>query len=93
MISADILLFIVSLPHSGRGKIAADFPADIFKCILLNENIRISIGISLNFVPNGSINNIPSLVQIMAWRRPGDKPLSEPMMVSLLTHICVTRPQ
>ena len=29
----------------------------------------------------------------MAWRRPGDKPLSEPIMVSLLTHICVTRPQ
>ena len=29
----------------------------------------------------------------MAWRRPGDKPLSEQMMVSLLTHICVTRPQ
>ena len=29
----------------------------------------------------------------MAWRRLGDKPLSEPMMVSLLTHICVTRPQ
>ena len=32
------------------------------------------------------------LVQIMAWRRPGDNPLSEPMMASLLTHICVTRP-
>ena len=29
----------------------------------------------------------------MAWRWPGDKPLSDPMMVSLLTHICVTRPQ
>ena len=29
----------------------------------------------------------------MAWRRPGDKPLSEPMTVKLLTHICVTRPQ
>ena len=41
----------------------------------------------------GPMNNIPSLVQIMDWRRPGDKPLSEPMMVSLLTHICVTRPQ
>ena len=39
------------------------------------------------------INNIPSLVQIMAWRRPGDKPLSEPMMISSLTHICVPRPQ
>ena len=35
----------------------------------------------------------PPLVQIMAWRRPGDKPLSEPMMFSLPTHICVTRPQ
>ena len=29
----------------------------------------------------------------MAWRQPGDKPLSEPMMVRLPTHICVTRPQ
>ena len=44
-------------------------------------------------VPNVRINNIPALVQIMAWRRPGDKPLTEPMMVSLLAHICVTRPQ
>ena len=32
-------------------------------------------------------------MQIIAWRPPGDKPLSEPMMVSLLMHICVTRPQ
>ena len=45
------------------------------------------------FVPKGPINNIPASVQIMAWRRPGDKPLSEPMMVGLTTHICVTRPQ
>ena len=29
----------------------------------------------------------------MAWHRSGTKPLSEPIMVSLLTHICVTRPQ
>ena len=34
-----------------------------------------------------------SLVPIMAWRRPGDKPLSEAMMVRLTTHKCVTRPQ
>ena len=47
----------------------------------------------LKFVPKGPINNIPALVQIMVWRRPGDKPLFEPMMVSLLTHIRVTRPQ
>ena len=41
----------------------------------------------------GPINNIPTLDQIMAWRRPGVKPLSEPMVVSLPTHICVSRPQ
>ena len=29
----------------------------------------------------------------MAWRRLGDKPLSESMMFTLLMHICVTRPQ
>ena len=66
---------------------------DIFKCIFLNENTSISINISLKFVPDGRINNIPALVQIITWRRSDDKPLSEPMMVSLLTHICVTRPQ
>ena len=69
------------------------FADDIFKCIFLNENVWISIKISLKFVPKGPINNIPALVQIMAWRRPGDKPLSEPMMVNLPTHICVSRPQ
>ena len=69
------------------------FPDDNLKCTFLNENICISIEISLKFVPTGPINNIPSLVQIMAWRRPGDKPLSESVMDYLLTHICVTRPQ
>ena len=66
---------------------------DTVRCIFLNENVWILIKISLNFVPKGRINNIPALVQIMAWCRRGDKPLSEPMMISLLTHICVTRPQ
>ena len=69
------------------------FVDDVFKCIFLNENMWILLKISLKFVPKGPINNIPSLVQIMSWRRPGDKSLSEPMMVSLLTHICVPRPQ
>ena len=63
------------------------FLGDIFKCIFFNENEWITIKILLKFVPNGQINNIPSLVQIMAWRRTGDKPLSEAMMVSLLTHM------
>ena len=69
------------------------FPDDIFKCIFVNGNIWISIKISLKIVPEVLINKIPALVQIMDWRRPGAKLLSEPMLVSLLTHICVTRPQ
>ena len=69
------------------------FADNIFNCISLNENVWVPIKISLKFVPKGPINNIPALVQIMAWCRPGDKPLSEPTMVSLPTHIWVTRPQ
>ena len=69
------------------------FADDTFKCIFLNENAWTSLKVSLKFVPKGPINIIPALVQIMGWRRLGDKPLSEPMMVSLPTHICVTRPQ
>ena len=84
------LIITLRLRQNGR-----QFADDIFKCIFLNENVLISAKISLKFVPNGPINNIPvpALVRIMAWRQPGDTPLSEPMMVSLLTHICVTRPQ
>ena len=66
------------------------FADDVFISNFLHENIWILIKISMKFVPKGPINIIPALVQIMAWRRPGDKPLSEPMMVSLTTHICVT---
>ena len=68
------------------------FADDIFERIFFNENVWISIKIPLKFVFKVSINNISALVQIMAWRRPGGKPLSESMMVSLPTHICVTRP-
>ena len=69
------------------------FPDDILKSFFLNEKGWISIKISLKVVPRCPINNIPALVQIMAWRRPGDKPLSEAMVVRLLTHICATRLQ
>ena len=69
------------------------FAEDSFKCIFLNENFRISNKFSLNFVPKGPNNNKLALVQIMAWCRPGNKPLSEPMMVRSVTHICVVRIQ
>ena len=67
------------------------FADNIFKCLFFNENVWIFIKISLTFVPMGPINDISALVQIIAWRRPGDKPLSEPMMD--YGHICVTWPQ
>ena len=73
-------------------QIGHHFP-DIFKWIFLKENVWISIEISLKFVPKGPISNIPALVQIMAWCRPGNKPWSPPFMISLLMHICITRPQ
>ena len=74
--------------HNGR-----HFADDIFKCIFLNEYASIPIKISQKFIPKGSINNILALVQIMAWCRLGDKPLSEPVMASLPTSICAARPQ
>ena len=64
----------------------------IFKWTFLNENVWILIKISLKFVPKGPINNISALVQIIDWHHPGNKPLSEPMMVSMVSlpmHICV----
>ena len=60
------------------------FADDIFKRILLNANVRIFNQISLKLVPMSPVNNKSALVQIMAWRRPGDKPLSERKMVYLI---------
>ena len=60
----------------------AIFADDTFECIFLDEKCLISIQISLTFVPNGHIENMPALVQIMAWRRTGNQPFSESMMVN-----------
>ena len=57
------------------------FVDDIFKSIFLNENFWFSNNISLKYVPEVLIDGISSLVQIMAWRWKGDKPLSELMMI------------
>ena len=46
----------------------------------MNEKFCILIKISLKFVPKGPIDNKPPMALIMAWRRIGDKPLSEPML-------------
>ena len=64
-------------PLNQMATILAD---DIFKCIFLNENDRIPIQISLKLVPWSPIDNKSVLVQVMAWRLKGDKPLPEPRM-------------
>ena len=69
------------------------FPNDIFKRIFLKENVRVSIINLLKFASKDPINHFPALVLIIGWHRPGYEPLSEPMVVSLLTHIWVTRSQ
>ena len=65
------------------------FTDNTFKCISQNENAWIA----LKFVPKVLINNIPVLDKIMTWCQQGHKPLSETMIVRLLMHICITRPE
>ena len=86
----QIWLWFNTLRLRQNGHLFAD---NIFKCIFLNENVLILFTISLKFVCKVPINIIPALVQIMAWRRSGNSTLSEPMMVSLLMHVCIPWPQ
>ena len=72
----DVKLFFNTLRSRQNDQ---HFP-DVFKYIFLNENVWFFIKISLKFVPKDPIDSIPALVQIMAWRWTGAKPLSESMM-------------
>ena len=56
------------------------FTDDRFKCNFMNEKCSILIQMSLKFVPKGSMDSKSVLIQVIAWRRKGDKPLSEPML-------------
>ena len=91
-ITEKLVVYVLFNPLRSR-QIGQHFADDIFKCIFVNEGLWVLINISLKFVPKVQINNIPALVQIMAWCRPSDKPLTEPMMKTLLTQVCVTRSQ
>ena len=79
-LSSHITLKRSILTHLPLDKMAAKFADDIFKYIFMHEKLFFSIRISLKFVPSGSIDNEPALVQVMAWRRTSDKPLSEPTL-------------
>ena len=88
MIAFQLLTYWDQDKKNGR-----HFSKNILTCIFLNRIVWNPTKISFKIFPKYIIKNIPAVFQIMAWRRPGDKPLSEPKMVRLSTHICVTRPQ
>ena len=68
------------LTHLPVDNMAAILAYDIFNGIFLNKNEIIPIQISLKYVSRSQISNKPGLVQVMAWRRTGDKPLPILMM-------------
>ena len=70
----------MAINSSSPKKMAAILSDDNFKCIFFNKNDRIPIRISLKYVPLSPIENKPALVQVIAWRRRGDKWLPEPML-------------
>ena len=56
------------------------FVDDVFLRIFLIRNGYVLMRISLKCVSKAQIGDKSALVQVMDWRRIGDKPLPEPMM-------------
>ena len=71
-----------SLTHRGRDKMAAISQTMFLDAFLWMKPFV--YWLNFTFVPKGPIDNVPALVNIMAWRQPGNKPLSQPMVVRLL---------
>ena len=88
ILNEDIYIWSNSLKHWGRAKMA-----DIFQTTFLKAFYWMKMYKSRLRFHGSLFLGVPALVQIITWRRAGNKPLSEPMMICLLTHICVTRPQ
>ena len=71
---------VVGINSSPSKKMAAILPDDSFEYIFLNENLWIPTEISSKFVSKGPVSDILALFRMMAWRRTGDKSLSELML-------------
>ena len=61
-------------------QLSQDQMAPIIQTAFWNSKFSISIGISLQFVPNWPVKNKPTLFQMMDGLHTGDKSLSESMM-------------
>ena len=79
-----VAYFTMEVNSSTPGQNGRQFTEDIFKCICLNENVSILIQISLRFIPKGPVDNKWALVQVVAWRQTGAKPLPEPMLTQFI---------
>ena len=91
-VTSSLWRTFLTLTQLPLDKMAANLADDIFRCIFMNEKFCILIEISLKFVPKGPFNNNPALVQLMAWRQIGNKPLFEPMLTRFTdAYICGTR--
>ena len=88
-----IMVFCFPLPYFPLSTSALFFAKYSCTHIVYRRSLVTFYSILFYSIRKGPFHNNPALVQIMAWRRSGDKPLSEPMMISLQTYICVTRPQ
>ena len=64
----------VNLTHWGRDQTTF---SSAFHWMKTFEYLKVS----LKYVPQGLFDNMSALVQIMAWCRTGNKPLSEPLLV------------
>ena len=76
-----LAVLVRDINSSSPGQNGRHFAAEIFKCRFMNEKYCISIQISLKMIPKGPIENKSALVQVMVWRRTGDKLLSEPSFI------------
>ena len=70
--------------HLLLDKMAANLANDIFMCIVMNEKFDILIWISLKFVPKVPLYNKSAMVQVMACRLFGVKPLLEPLLTNFI---------
>ena len=65
------------------------FADDMCKWIFLNENLLISLKISLKFAPKVRINNIPAWVQVMAWHTGTDQATGHYLNQWWLVYWCI----
>ena len=78
-----IVFYLTRWDRDEMNKIAQTIISNMFSSIKIFE-FRLKFHWNLFL---GAIDNIPALVRIMAWCWPGDKPLSDPMMVNLPTRL------